>query len=81
MENFASINAWTENSNLSVQEIISEQIDNNVCDSNSKIDFEGSKHCVPNIKDMAEVCEQLRDLQSFLFSSDNSELAIEIVRI
>lgn len=50
------------------------------CDSSSKSDGAESER-TSNVKDMREVWEKLRDLQGFLFSSDKSKLAIEIVEI
>lgn len=49
------------------------------CDLNNESDVEESE--MSNIKDMSEVCEKLRDVQSFLFCNDKSELAIKIVQI
>ena len=83
LENYASIdcNVLTEDPNFDVQEIISELIDNKDCDSNSESDVEESKTCASSIKDMDELCKKLRDVQSFLFCSDKSELTVEILQI
>nr|CAI5822670.1 unnamed protein product [Callosobruchus analis] len=80
LENYARIdcNVVTENPNVGIQEIIGELIDDQD-NLNSESDVEESEIYTSNIKDMAEVCEKLRDIQNFLFSTNKSELAVEIV--
>nr|CAI5860876.1 unnamed protein product [Callosobruchus analis] len=80
LENYARIdcNVVTENPNVGIQEIIGELIDDQD-NLNSESDVEESEIYTSNIKDMAEVCEKLRDIQTFLFSTNKSELAVEIV--
>nr|CAI5870029.1 unnamed protein product [Callosobruchus analis] len=80
LENYARIdcNVVTENPNVGIQEIIGELIDDQD-NLNSESDVEESEIYTSNIKDMAEVCEKLRDIQNFLFSTNKSKLAVEIV--
>nr|CAI5857987.1 unnamed protein product [Callosobruchus analis] len=80
LENYARIdcNVVTENPNVGIQEIIGELIDDQD-NLNSESDVEESEIYTSNIKDMVEVCDKLRDIQNFLFSTNKSELAVEIV--
>lgn len=80
VESYARIDqsALTENPSLDIEEIVDEICGDGADDEN---EIEEPEILTSNIKNMSEVCGNLVNIQNFLFNSNNTDLALDVVQL